>query len=905
MRYLQQTLVLAFCLSLLSATLPAQIDNFYKTHQSGGWNDSNTWERYVGSAWSWPAPPPSAATSDGILIGAGHEVTIGSSSVVVDQLRVLGKLTVGYGGTLTVLDGPGTDLLLDDFGAFLDISGTLVNNGTLEINEGGVKAGTIENNGNFDIGGAFEFRQGTVTGNDLRYGLTGSLAVSHPNYTVDQYDHLWPAGNGPADISIPGGVTLNGNRAVSNSLDVTGTLNVTGTLTNAGSANISGTLQLNGAFANNGTSGISGTLQANPDGSLTGNPPAFTGCCNVLEFRGADASYNIGPQSLLWPATDGPANIVVPNAGFSAPTISLNASRTISNLNLSSHVTFHAADSLIINERGQVDGTLEVSGTLVNRGELQLRQCLVSGSLFNEGAITVNYLFQLESGGQASGNDFQYTGDSRLIFNNTSSPLNVNAESGYWPMENGPDIIYVQGAGGIALHTPRFAPGLFQLWAPVTNAANLTVAGMVGMAPGGSFDAAPTYTGQATLSYATGDITDVGPEWSAGTMVGAGVPRHVTILAGSAVRMPDGARRCPGNLLIEGTLAMSPNPGASLSVGGGWENYGAFISNMAQVIFDGDGQQQVKGATTMDYLTLDNPAGISIRGHCEAGSTDSLSVRQMLTFQSGRILLGVCSGELYIGAVSGFSDSAYVVTYQNGWVHGRVEAGESFPFPIGPSEVHYNPVTITPDPGQTGGMLATVRVDPGIYSDWIDPLASVLRTWTVIPDCFPGELTFQWIGAEEGPDFKRYDASVYTLGYYESLEASTGGTLSGTDPYTIRTAGPIPCVDFPFHEFVVSNAKEFSDAPEPTAHAFFLGQNEPNPVGASTTIRYSIPGADFVQLSVYDALGREVERLVDERQRAGVHEREWRPDGLPGGVYVCRLQAGKRMAVRTMVLSGL
>ena len=93
-------------------------------------------------------------------------------------------------------------------------------------------------------------------------------------------------------------------------------------------------------------------------------------------------------KSLLWPATNGPASIVIPNAGFSGPTITLNDSRSIGNLSLSSNATFHAADSLIINEGGQVNGTLEVSGTLLNRGELRLRRCLVSGSLFNEGAIT-------------------------------------------------------------------------------------------------------------------------------------------------------------------------------------------------------------------------------------------------------------------------------------------------------------------------------------------------------------------------------------------------------------------------------------------------------------------------------------------------------------------------------------
>ncbi|RMH64526.1 MAG: T9SS C-terminal target domain-containing protein [Bacteroidetes bacterium] len=83
---------------------------------------------------------------------------------------------------------------------------------------------------------------------------------------------------------------------------------------------------------------------------------------------------------------------------------------------------------------------------------------------------------------------------------------------------------------------------------------------------------------------------------------------------------------------------------------------------------------------------------------------------------------------------------------------------------------------------------------------------------------------------------------------------------------------------------------------------FALAQNYPNPFNPATTIRYALPEAAEVRLTVYDALGREVKRLVDGLRVAGEHEVVFEGQGLPSGVYMYRLTAGGVTQTRRMVL---
>jgi photosystem II stability/assembly factor-like uncharacterized protein len=83
---------------------------------------------------------------------------------------------------------------------------------------------------------------------------------------------------------------------------------------------------------------------------------------------------------------------------------------------------------------------------------------------------------------------------------------------------------------------------------------------------------------------------------------------------------------------------------------------------------------------------------------------------------------------------------------------------------------------------------------------------------------------------------------------------------------------------------------------------FTLLQNYPNPFNPSTRISYSIPAHGKVLLKVYDALGREVSKLVDEEKAVGNYEIEFNADGLASGMYFYRLSAGDIVISKKMIL---
>ncbi len=78
--------------------------------------------------------------------------------------------------------------------------------------------------------------------------------------------------------------------------------------------------------------------------------------------------------------------------------------------------------------------------------------------------------------------------------------------------------------------------------------------------------------------------------------------------------------------------------------------------------------------------------------------------------------------------------------------------------------------------------------------------------------------------------------------------------------------------------------------------------NHPNPFNPATRFHFALPAAGQLRLSIHDLNGREVDLLWSGHREAGWWELDWRPVGLPSGVYFARLRQGDAVLTRKVLL---
>ena len=84
---------------------------------------------------------------------------------------------------------------------------------------------------------------------------------------------------------------------------------------------------------------------------------------------------------------------------------------------------------------------------------------------------------------------------------------------------------------------------------------------------------------------------------------------------------------------------------------------------------------------------------------------------------------------------------------------------------------------------------------------------------------------------------------------------------------------------------------------------YSLSQNYPNPFNPTTTINYELPKDGTVKLIVYDLLGREVLKLVNnEFKTSGRYSVDFDGRSLSSGIYFYKIESGSFTDVKRMVL---
>ena len=98
----------------------------------------------------------------------------------------------------------------------------------------------------------------------------------------------------------------------------------------------------------------------------------------------------------------------------------------------------------------------------------------------------------------------------------------------------------------------------------------------------------------------------------------------------------------------------------------------------------------------------------------------------------------------------------------------------------------------------------------------------------------------------------------------------------------------------------------------PPAGSLFLSRNQtdgaelfpnyPNPFTSTTTISYSVSQISYVDIRIYDMLGKEIITLVDGFKPSGLYQIEFNATDLPKGYYFIQMKADDFTATRKIKL---
>lgn len=82
-----------------------------------------------------------------------------------------------------------------------------------------------------------------------------------------------------------------------------------------------------------------------------------------------------------------------------------------------------------------------------------------------------------------------------------------------------------------------------------------------------------------------------------------------------------------------------------------------------------------------------------------------------------------------------------------------------------------------------------------------------------------------------------------------------------------------------------------------------LYQNYPNPFNSLTKIKYEITKKSFVEINIYDLLGKKIEKILSNNQKPGIYEVTFNGSSLCSGIYFYTLFVnGKTLDTKKMIM---
>ncbi|MXX36736.1 MAG: T9SS type A sorting domain-containing protein [Gemmatimonadetes bacterium] len=221
---------------------------------------------------------------------------------------------------------------------------------------------------------------------------------------------------------------------------------------------------------------------------------------------------------------------------------------------------------------------------------------------------------------------------------------------------------------------------------------------------------------------------------------------------------------------------------------------------------------------------------------------------------------------------------------------------------------------------ETPSTSIALSADPSTLSE-SDALTTVTITATLDGKALEEDATVRLAIDDESTATRDLDYAALFTPMIEIPAGSITGTMNFyVDPVAdnleegdeiIRLIGTIDGLEGGEVEITLSDpgaSEAAKTAVQTRPEAFALADNFPNPFNPTTTIRYALPQAADVELTVYNVVGQPVRTLIAEYQSAGRYAVEWDATNdsghsLSSGMYLYRLQAGGEfLKVKKMLL---
>lgn len=232
-----------------------------------------------------------------------------------------------------------------------------------------------------------------------------------------------------------------------------------------------------------------------------------------------------------------------------------------------------------------------------------------------------------------------------------------------------------------------------------------------------------------------------------------------------------------------------------------------------------------------------------------------------------------------------FDDGHYTHTFQHPQMKDNYNGNLSLWTP---------PPPVPPDPPQNLVMTNAGQIGQSPNLNWNS--SSGATNYKIYRTATP--VNWQLIGTTTGTSYTDWDVIIENQSsaddefYYEVTAVNDNGE---SDPSNIVSTWG---TTFQKQNLREKNSEQFRMLPKDYA----LHQNYPNPFNPTTTIRYELPAYSHVLVTIYNLRGQIVAKLIDKNQDAGYHFIKWEAFDQPSGIYICKMETPKFIAIQKMTI---